>query len=223
MNANRELRMTDDGSVTFFDKEKGESFHSQHGAINESKHVFIRSGLDYLQKQKQINILEIGWGTGLNTLLTFQHNLLNNQKIRYIAFEKFPLQPNEYLSLNYSANHVEIEASFLQNLHKSDWDIPIEVNEYFQFTKILADFTQISLHSNFFNLVYFDAFSPEIQPELWTKEVFQKIYNSCTNEAVFVTYSVKGEVRRRLKEVGFRVEKIPGPFGKREITRAFKD
>ncbi|MBN2746244.1 MAG: tRNA (5-methylaminomethyl-2-thiouridine)(34)-methyltransferase MnmD [Bacteroidales bacterium] len=223
MNKTRELHFTEDGSVTFFDAEKGENFHSHHGAINESQHIFINAGLGQLQQEKQVTILEIGWGTGLNTLLTYQHNLHFQQTIQYHAIEMHPLLPKEFLQLNYFRSTPEIPASFLQNLHEANWNTEIKVDSNFLFIKYLADFNNVTLQSNFYSLIYFDAFSPETQPELWTKEVFQKIYKSCKPKAIFVTYSVKGNVRRALKEVGFKVEKIPGPKGKREITRATKE
>lgn len=218
-----DLVMTQDGSYTLFSKDHKVTYHSRYGAIQESKHVFINSGLlPALKKQAEISVLEIGFGTGLNVLLTWKHIAdINKVLVNYHSFDVFPLP--EYL-LNACAYEdlLKIPSKISENILLSDWDKLIEIDASLTLTKYNRDILKENLPCDYFDVIYFDAFSPESQPELWTVSLFDKIYKSMTKEAVLVTYCAKGEVKRILKRIGFEIESLPGPPGKREMTRATK-
>ena len=219
----REIVITEDGSTSLFVPEIDEYFHSHFGAIQESKHIFIQSGFlyDRIQKKSNISILEIGFGTGLNCYLTYLQNLEIDKRIYYEGIEFYPLSSLEYNNLNYS-KHLNSESTkdmFLK-LHQSPWNQEINIDKKFKLFKRDESFEHISLKPNQFDLVYFDSFSPDKQPEMWTH--FLKIYDTMKPGAILVTYSTKGIVKRALKSSGFSIEKLAGPKGKREILRAFK-
>ena len=216
---NREIRITEDGSSTLFVPELGEHYHSHYGAIQESKHIFINSALKQVNKD-EINVLEFGFGTGLNALLTCAYAVENNIRVNYLGIEKYPLTAEEAALLNFDR---EANTDCLKEIHKIEWERELEVNSQFMLKKVQSDFRIITLNQNTYDVVYFDAFAPDVQPNLWTKAIFEKIYLSMRKGGVLTTYTVKGVVRRLMKEVGFRVEKISGPPGKREITRAWKE
>jgi tRNA U34 5-methylaminomethyl-2-thiouridine-forming methyltransferase MnmC len=224
MNVELKIVETEDGSHSLYSKELNESYHSKFGAINESKHVFINAGLNHLSNTlKEINLLEIGFGTGLNAFLTYLKCNKNKVKVNYYSIEPYPLSSEIYRQLNYSEilgkkgpRHLFI------SLHKFEWNRMVNLNEYFSLTKMKEKLEGTKLRLDFFHLVYFDAFSPDVHPELWTQGIFEKIYSSLKTDSIFVTYSAKGAVRRNLQEAGFEVERIPGPKGKREMLRAFK-
>jgi len=219
---NRQLILTEDGSHSLYVPELDEQYHSIHGAIQESEHVFIQSGLALCQKE-EINILELGFGTGLNALLALIYADKNNRKITCISSEKYPLTASEYELLNY-ANKIDpfYNEAFMQ-LHKCRWNKEEYIGEQFSLLKINGDFRAIELAPlPLFDLVFFDAFAPNKQPDLWNEDVYSKIYNHCNSGAIFVTYCAKGIVRRGLQQVGFKVERIPGPPGKKEMLRAIK-
>lgn len=217
---NYELIITSDGSHSLFVPEIDESYHSTKGAIQESRHIFIEAGLKHCTKP-DINVLEIGFGTGLNALLTYFEAKKKELKIRYTALEKFPLKPETAALLNYP-EIIDNEAfSVFKHLHSCHWEKSMKLSSYFELEKIECDFTNYQLQKEY-DLVFFDAFSPEKQPEMWTESQFEKIYNHCRKDAILTTYCAKGIVRRALQNVGFRVERLPGPPGKREILRAVK-
>ncbi|NTW31734.1 MAG: tRNA (5-methylaminomethyl-2-thiouridine)(34)-methyltransferase MnmD [Bacteroidetes bacterium] len=219
---NLNLVITEDGSHTISIPELGEHYHSVHGAINESRHIFIEAGLKYVLAGKNtINILEIGFGTGLNALLTFQEISKTKVSCEYHTVEAFPLIKEIYMKLNYS-KILNISNELFLSLHDSLWNKKISISPDFIFQKIYDSVLKISLPKNYFDLIFFDAFAPDVQPEMWTKEVFSSIYNSMKTGAVLVTYSTKGDVKRTLKDTGFLIKKLPGPKGKREILRATK-
>jgi len=176
-----------------------------------------------LQPTVAMNILEIGFGTGLNALLTILE--CTNRKIRtkYHALEPFPLSNSVYQKLNYPhfIKDVNAERIFF-SIHESDWDSCVIINEYFTLKKQLIKLQEAILRDEFYNLIYYDAFSPEVQPELWTTDCFDKIYKAMVQNGVLVTYSAKGAVRRNLQAVGFKVERLAGPKGKREMIRSIK-
>ncbi len=211
----REIKITEDGSTTIFVPGLGEHYHSHFGAIQESKHIFIESALMHIDKP-EISILEFGLGSALNAIMSNDYAALNNKVIHYYGIEKYPLIEEEYSKMNF-----ENSQSFLK-IHKAEWESEQQINGNFYITKVKADFAEASLPINTFDVVYFDAFAPDVQAHLWTKEIFEKTYAAMKQGSVLTTYTVKGVIRRLLKEVGFEVEKIPGPIGKREITRAWK-
>ncbi len=221
----REIITTADGSTTIHLPELNEQYHSKHGAINEAKHVFIKNGFEHvldLQVVQRLNILEIGFGTGLNAFITFVEAEKISQEINYVGVEAYPVAYNEAILMNYSEelSNKEKEPVF-KSLHQSDWEIPSEISSDFMLTKRKQFFVDIH-DKDIFNLIYFDAFGARVQPELWTIEIFQKMYNALQSKGVLVTYSAKGSVRRAMQEVGFEVERLPGPPGKREMLRATK-
>jgi tRNA U34 5-methylaminomethyl-2-thiouridine-forming methyltransferase MnmC len=221
----RKIILTEDGSHTISIPARGVTYHSLHGAIQESQHVYIEAGFygwDPFCRPKPLRIFEMGLGTGLNVLLTLIESEKINQHIYYEALELFPLDLEEARSLNYCGqlNRPGLQTIFEQ-IHCCEWEKEIEFSSTFHFKKSnisLFDFTPLQP----FELVYFDAFDPNAQPELWTKEVFEKIFSMLAANGILVTYSSKGDVRRALQAAGFTVEKIPGAKGKREMIRAIK-
>jgi tRNA U34 5-methylaminomethyl-2-thiouridine-forming methyltransferase MnmC len=218
-----DLIMTQDGSYTLFSKEHAVTYHSRYGAIQESNHVFVDSGLlPVLKKQDKISILELGFGTGLNVLLTWKNIVdIDTVNVDYHSFDVYPL-PEDLLNACVYEDRLKIPTTISKNILTSDWDKLIEVDSRFTLTKHNKDILEETLPDNYFDIVYFDAFSPESQPELWSTSLFEKIHESMTNEAILVTYCAKGEVKRILKKIGFTLESLPGPPGKREMTRATK-
>ncbi|VBB46080.1 conserved hypothetical protein [uncultured Paludibacter sp.] len=215
---NPELKITEDGSHTLYVSEIDECYHSTHGAIQESKHIFINAA--FLQCNKnEINVLEIGFGTGLNAFLTLLEAEKQHKTIKYTSIELFPLELKKSLSLNYPQLIDSSKQNEFERLHTSEWNTWTEITSYFLLKKINEDFTKLILQEKF-DVIYFDAFSPEKQPEMWTEEMFKKLYLSAEKNAVLTTYCCKGAVKRAMKAAGFNTEKIPGPIGKREILRA---
>jgi len=209
------------------------SYHSHHGAIQESRHVFINAGLHYLLNNMQVPALyvfEMGFGTGLNALLTLIEANDRKQKIHYSTIELFPISPVEATTLNYcdQLKRKDLSSAFEQ-LHQCEWENDISITPFFTIHKrkiSLLDINSSNLfHDGLFgqNLIYFDAFAPAAQPELWTKKIFEVLYSGLMPEGVLVTYCSKGTVRRAMQAAGFILEKIPGPPGKREIVRAIKN
>lgn len=209
---------TKDGSYTVTDKQTGENFHSTFGAITESNHIFIKNGLNII-KSNEIHILEIGFGTGLNCLLTLI-NQPPQSKIFYHAIEKYPLSQDIYKKLNYS-KILNISNDSYNNLLNADWNKQIKITDSFQLYKINSDLLNFTICFKY-DLIYFDAFSPNVQPELWTKEIFNKLNNCLSDNGILITYSSKGIVKQALREAGFLVKRISGPKGKRHIVRAIK-
>ncbi|MES1223940.1 MAG: tRNA (5-methylaminomethyl-2-thiouridine)(34)-methyltransferase MnmD [Bacteroidota bacterium] len=222
----KEIIITTDGSHSVSIPEMGVTYHSSHGAIQESMHVFIEAGLRYVsaneKKQSNISVLEMGFGTGLNALLTISEAEKNQQKIYYETIELYPLEANIFSSLNYceQLQRPDLQALF-ELIHRCPWNTTITVTPYFNFKKRQADLTDFSTNQ-FFDVVYFDAFAPEKQPLLWTAEVFKKLYGLMHANAVLTTYCSKSVVRKAMTEAGLKVEKIPGPPHKREMVRAVK-
>lgn len=213
---NQEIIVSGDGSITLFVKELNEHYHSVHGALNESMHVFIRSGLDHVPAT-QINILEIGFGTGLNCFLTWKYK--TDKLIRYLTYEKYPLHPDTIGQLNYAST--PDEKMVFSAIHQSTWENWHWIDPNFRLKKVDADFRTFR-QVNGIDLVYFDAFAPDKHPDLWTPEVFSQIYEAMNPNGVLVTYCAKGIVRRMLQKIGFTVERLPGPPKKMEMIRATK-
>ncbi|PKP10880.1 MAG: SAM-dependent methyltransferase [Bacteroidetes bacterium HGW-Bacteroidetes-4] len=218
---NRQIVKTDDGSHTLIIPELNEHYHSIHGAIQESMHVFIQAGFNQLANASKLSILEIGFGTGLNTLLTFIHSKMNQQFIEYCTIEKYPLVNEEFMQLNYASILNDYPNDLLYRMHNAPWKKPTAIDSEFTLLKLHQDLLHLQV-DNTFDLVYFDAFGPDKQPDLWTEDVFKTIYGLMNRGAILTTYSAKGQVRRNMKNAGFKVERIAGPPGKREMLRAKK-
>ena len=212
--------MTEDGSHTMFINGMDEPYHSTHGALQESMHVFIKEGLQRAE-HTSLRILELGFGTGLNALLTLKESISEDLNIYYHAVEKYPLAESEYTLLNYEKVIDSCPEGALLRMHNSPWGKPVKMTGHFTLYKENADLRSMNLPLHF-NLIYFDAFSPEKQPELWSKDIFDTISKVSDPGAILVTYSSKGAVRRTLNECGFNVHKVPGPPGKREMISAVK-
>jgi tRNA U34 5-methylaminomethyl-2-thiouridine-forming methyltransferase MnmC len=218
------LIITSDGSHTLQLEECNEHYHSTFGAIAESMHVYIENGMKAaISKNKAINILEIGFGTGLNAFLTIIEATNQKVKVNYTTIEPYPLDKNMIDQLNYPQliNNASSPHDFYK-IHQAAWNKTVEISPFFLINKINNMLQDVYLSDSTFNVIYFDAFAPDIQPELWTVEVFKKCYQSMKNNSVLMTYSAKGSVKRALKSAGFEVQNIKGPIGKREITKALK-
>jgi len=215
-----ELVITGDGSHTLRVPDLHEHYHSTFGAITESKHVFIEAGLKMFVSKPKIVIFEIGFGTGLNALLSSLYALENNVEISYYAIELNPISIRTANSLNYpQLLKDKVNAgSLFQTLHDAPWDRTVNLDQHIHLHKIQGDFT---VFSPFFkcDLIYFDAFGPEKQPEMWTPDIFKSLYHCLNPGGILTTYCVKGDIKRRLKLAGFVIEKLPGPPGKREMLR----
>lgn len=217
----RTLITTADGSTTLQIEDWNEQYHSKHGAIQEAYHVFIKHGLE-LFKNETISILEIGLGTALNCFITFLEHQKNNQIIHYQGVEAYPITLEEAFSMNYIHRlNAETHASVFKKIHQSPWGGTFNLSSSFSLKKRKHFFNEIDDNQQF-NLIYFDAFGARVQPELWEKSIFEKMYNALKPNGILVTYSAKGSVKRAMLEVGFEVEKLPGPPGKREMLRAKK-
>lgn len=217
----RKIIVTGDGSKTIQIEDWDEQYHSKHGAVQEAYHVFIEHGLRLFQNGK-INLLEIGFGTGLNALITLHEAVIQNLEIEYVGVEAFPVSMEEVGQLDYC---VQLGFDGLRNefqkMHSCPWEATASITDNFSLLKQKKDFKEIDQH-DLFNLIYFDAFGARVQPELWTEDIFLKMYQALAKNGVLVTYAAKGSVRRAMQAVGFAVERLPGPPGKREMLRAIK-
>ena len=217
-----EIRVTDDESQTLYLEALDEHYHSTFGAIQESEHVFIRSGFD-LCKKKGINVLEMGFGTGLNCYLTMINAQFSDTYVAFYAIEKYPLPENIWSQLHFRINSSDDTDNIFSLLHQSPWNCDVKIKSGFLLHKLEADILQLDfIDLPLFDLIYYDAFSPEKQPELWELSVFEKLYSKMNIGAILVTYCAKGYVRRNLQLAGLKVERITGPPGKREMLRAIK-
>ena len=220
---NLHFKQTADGSSTLYNSLLDEHYHSIYGALNESIHVFIRKGLhdfiDLFKPVKNINILEIGFGTGLNCILTFIENLKLNISLNYTSLEPLPLEMGIIDNLDFNLNSRQLDAFRL--IHQSFWGKPVDINKHFSLEKYKLELKDFNA-DKYYDIIYFDAFAPSKQPELWKVDVFSKLFNLTSNNGVLVTYCAKGQVRRDLEKVGYFVERLEGPPGKREMIRATK-
>ena len=219
-----EIRETKDGSTTLYVPALNEHYHSINGALQESLHVFIRAGLDYMLPHcNPLKLLEIGFGTGLNALLTLQQVMGKANQVQYHTLEKYPVPVDVIDQMRFDKFILNQELlDYLPQLHTASWHEPVPVLPNFELRKIQNDLETYTLPDAYYNLIYFDAFAPEKQPELWTDEIFWKLYVSLAVGGVLVSYCAKGSFKRSLKSAGFIVEALPGPAGKREMTRAMK-
>lgn len=217
----RKIILTADGSKTIQIEDWNEQYHSKHGAIQEAYHVFISQGLGLFQN-RDIHILEIGFGTGLNALITLLEAPKLNLTVDYAGIEAFPVSLEEVSQLDYCKQLDCLgQQETFQKMHRDRWEEKLSITDTFILLKQKKDFRDID-EANLFNLVYFDAFGARVQPELWTEDIFSRMYTALKKEGVLVTYAAKGSVRRAMQAVGFSVERLPGPPGKREMLRATK-
>ena len=224
----REVKIieTEDGSHSLYVPSLNETYHSFHGAIRESKHVFIKEGLKYwleAQNRNSANILEVGFGTGLNALLSLEYAQSNNVNLFYHTLEPYPLEESLVKQLNFPALlQSPILAGAFEALHLAAWETSEAINANFSIRKNLRRLEDFVAEPGGFDIVYFDAFAPNKQAELWTIEVLEKIFSALAPNGIMVTYCAKGQLKRDLKALGFVVETLPGPPGKKEMVRATK-
>jgi len=218
----RKVVTTADGSKTLQIEDWQEQYHSMHGAIQEAYHVFIKHGLSLFDNQT-ISILEIGFGTGLNAYITFLEAQDKGLTVEYYGVEAYPVTFDEAISMDYVASlkdHNEGHQAF-ELMHKSPWNVPVKITSFFNLVKLEKKFQDIN-DSSQYELIYFDAFGFRVQPELWSEVIFFKMFEALRPGGVLVTYAAKGSVRRAMISVGFLVERLEGPPGKREMLRATK-
>lgn len=216
--------VTDDQSHTLFSEQFKATYHSTRGAISESKHVFIQNGLQYVHEQfqpKEISILEVGFGTGLNAFMTYLYAKEHALKINYQTIEAYPVPFADALQLNYTKEFSEQDKIVFTKMHQQEWNRVGQVSEEFYLTKHLCLLEEFNTQQQF-DVIYFDAFSPSEQPELWREAVFKKMYALLNTNGVLVTYCAQGQMKRNMKQVGFKVQSLPGALGKREMTRGLK-
>lgn len=213
---------TNDGSKTVYIPEIDENYHSSHGALQEALHVFIEHGLKTKLDQKNISIFEMGFGTGLNAILTLKSTFFLDVHISYNGIEAFPLSNEIIEQLDYN-NFIDLELEhYFEKMHQEDWNKEIELTDKFKFKKINASIEDYKMESEKHDIIYFDAFGPRAQSAMWDISILKKMYDSLKPEGIFVTYCAKGQVKRDLKTIGFTVKSLPGPPGKREMTVGIK-
>ena len=217
----REVVETGDGSKTIMIIDLDENYHSSHGALQEAMHVFIKNGLNSTPKA-EVNVFEMGFGTGLNAFLTGVTAKEVEKKVFYQGVEAYPVDKLELEALGYKNVLGEKNSSIYTKINQIDWEKVIQVTDNLKVLKNEAKLQDLKLQDNFFDIIYYDAFGPRAQDEMWSVELFQKMYNSLQKGGFLVTYCAKGQVKRNMKEVGFEIERLEGPPGKREMTRAWK-
>lgn len=217
----REIITTADGSTTIFIPEWEESYHSKHGAIQEAYHVFIQHGFSLFTK-KNVSILEIGFGTGLNAFITFMEAQKSEIAVRYTGIEAYPISTEEAKQLNYSNYFDSSYQNIFELIHACSWEQNIQLSAQFSLQKNKLFFQEIAFE-NTFDLIYFDAFGYGVQPELWSVEIFKKMYVALKEKGVLVTYACRTSIKNAMLEAGFQIEKLPGALGKREMLRATKN
>ena len=220
----KKIIVSDDGSHTIELIGQNEQYHSTHGAIQESNHVYITHGLERkVIQNKELHILEVGMGTGLNVFLSWFYAKKHQLKIVYHAIEAYPISQDLWSQLNYSQSidHGSAKEVF-SKIHSSPWGQEIALDDQFILIKKEEPIQSSILPEATFDVVYYDAFNPDLEPDLWTEQVFRKIYHSMKECSILSTYSTKGVIKRAMKECGFKIEKKPGPPGKREILNAIK-
>ena len=222
----RKIVTTGDGSTTIQITDWNEQYHSMHGAVKEARHVFLKMGLDFWMNenpdQNSLHILEIGFGTGLNALLTLMHAEKSSVNLLYEGVEAYPVSSEELAQLNYlEAADAQVFEAVFEKMHQTPWEQTEIITEAFQLKKRKQTFETLEDQDQH-DLIYFDAFGARVQPELWEEPIFEKMYCALKAGGVLVTYAAKGSVRRAMQAVGFKVERLPGPPGKREMLRAVK-
>ena len=215
------IEETEDGSRTLYVPEMDEHYHSVKGALTEAEHIFINMGLRHCTAPSP-HVFEVGFGTGLNAFLTLLEAKRSKRKVTFVTIERYPVDMDTIRLLDYPHLISPEESEKYYALHSAEWNKPVEITPYFTIHKIQGDLTVCEIEDSF-DLVYFDAFAPEKQPEMWADAIFSKIYQSLSTPGILTTYCAKGVIRRLLQSTGFTVERLPGPpSGKREILRATK-
>lgn len=217
---------TSDGSHTLYLEEMDETYHSRHGAIQESRHVFLKNGFRHgisSWSEKEISIFEIGFGTGLNALLTAIDALKYRKSINYTTIEPCPISSSILYELNYK-NHIPTAGAgtLLNAIHEAEWESRQRIHEYFYLRKRKVKYQDFTPADNHYHLIYYDAFAPNKQPEMWNLELIDKAHRSLKNRGFLVTYCAQGQFKRNLAACGFEVTTLPGPPGKKEMIRAIK-
>ena len=217
-----QIEQTADGSQTLFVPELNEHYHSVKGALTESEHIFIRMGLKHSSVEAP-HVLEIGFGTGLNAFLTLLTADTDQRNIHYTTLERYPVTPALIEQLTYPELICPERKDDFQALHQAAWNTDVQLTPYFTLHKVETDFTSYTFPATY-DVIYFDAFAPEKQPEMWTQSLFDTLCQQLNPQGILTTYCAKGAVRRMLQAAGFTVERLPGPpGGKREILRATKE
>lgn len=217
----KEIKVTGDGSMTLYIPEMDETYHSSHGALQEANHVFIENGLKQVEKD-QVSIFEMGFGTGLNAMLSRIFANEKKKSINYLGIEAYPVDNEFYESLNHGKLINEKAVRFFNELHACDWNKSVQLDDYFALEKLHQKIEDWQPKVGAFDLVYYDAFGPRAQGDMWQIDILQKMYDCLKSDGFLVTYCAKGQVKRDLKSLGFIIEPLPGPPGKREMTRAWK-
>lgn len=219
---NIEIIKTSDGSQTLYLPEMEEQYHSVNGAVTESEYVYIDKGYHYC-KNDPVTVFEIGFGTGLNCLLTALSATEQKRFTTYYSIEKYPLEDSVIRQLTYGEAISEEATEIFKKIHSCEWNIPVKITNYFKLIKLRSDLINDNLTlKEACDVIYFDAFGPDKQPEMWTPSIFKKIFEIVAPGGVLVTYSAKGEVRRQLTSCGFKMERLPGPPGKNQMLRGIK-
>lgn len=217
----QKIIMTSDGSKTIYLPHLDETYHSSHGAVQEAIHVFMRYGIQSIE-QEEISIFEMGFGTGLNAFLSYIESEKSGINIHYSGIEAYPVAPDIAMQMDYCSLIGEEHQSKFEQLHKMDWDIVHQLSGLFSFEKIHAKIEDYFPEKEQVDVVFYDAFGPRAQEDMWRPEILQKMYDLLKPNGFLVTYCAKGQVKRDLKSIGFEIEALPGPPGKREMTRAWK-
>lgn len=212
------IQTTADGSSTLYRPDMDEHYHSTNGSVTEAMHVYIATGLQACTKTPR-SVLEIGFGTGLNAILTYLEAEKSQQPVHYTTCELYPLPLTTIQQLNFGLS--EQATNVLHQLHSCAWDSSQTIAPFFTLHKRKTDLTQLNIEGNY-DVIYFDAFGPDKQPEMWTESIFEHLYKITNPGGILVTYCAKGAVRRLLQSVGYTTERLPGPPGKREMLRATK-
>lgn len=220
----RKIIITSDGSHSLEMEEWGETYHSIHGAIQESNHVYIEQGLMRFMHQDEIKIVEFGFGTGLNAFLTMVQIMAQQKALIYHTIEAFPLQKQEYEILDFPVHFPDFKQGkqVFTAMHEVPWDVANQLHTQLVIKKLLASFETVALTKDYFDLVYFDVFGYQFQPHLWSEAIFKKAYDSLKQGGTLVTYACRTPIKRNMEAAGFTLEIVAGPPGKREMTLAHK-
>ena len=219
---NRKIIVTEDKSKTLLIPALNETYHSIHGALNESLHVFIQTGFNHLLPRDELKIFEMGFGTGLNALVTLNEAMRSQTHVTFESIEKYPITLKEIDALNFEALDTLEYANYFKKLHATAWGHTRAITPFFNLHKRHEDLILADLPSSFYDLIYYDAFGPGTQADLWTEQIMTKLFDALKSGGILVTYCAQGQFKRNLKAAGFKIKNLPGPVGKREITRAIK-